>query len=215
MWPQTEQRGNQDSRGPSPWRQPVRASPMPLWQTGCRSRHSWAILQTRHSQSNSPSPAQHRPPRLGESKHPSVLEPSGLSRGDGKQPYGMTLIPWQGGKNVTGDVTVNDTVADSYLHLLATCADSVAEGKVSRKETEYAILDNSYTFIPLAFETYGPINDKGTTFLQELCRRLRTLSDDPRESAFLLQRISITLQRFNAIAFSDTFTPGSETEFEA
>ena len=32
---------------------------------------------------------------------PSVLEPSGLTRGDGKRPDGMTLIPWQGGKNVT------------------------------------------------------------------------------------------------------------------
>ena len=27
---------------------------------------------------------------------PSVLEPSGLSRGEGKRPDGMTLIPWQG-----------------------------------------------------------------------------------------------------------------------
>ena len=121
----------------------------------------------------------------------------------------MTLIPWQGGKNVTYDVT--DTVADFYLHLSAACAGRVA----SRKETKYADLDHSYTFIPLAFETYGPINDKGTKFLQELGRRLRIISDDPRESAFLRQRISITLQRFNAIAFSDTFTSASETEFEA
>ena len=33
---------------------------------------------------------------------PSVLEPTGLSRGDGKTPDGLTLIPWQGGKNITG-----------------------------------------------------------------------------------------------------------------
>ena len=51
--------------------------------------------------------------------------------------------------------------------------------------------------------------------LQELGCRLRTISDDLRESAFLRQRISITLQRLNAIAFSDTFTSASETEFEA
>ena len=79
----------------------------------------------------------------------------------------------------------------------------------------YVALDHSYTFIPLAFETYGPIIDKGTKFLQELGRRLRTISDDPPESAFLRQRFSITLQHFNAIAFSNIFTPASETEFEA
>ena len=33
---------------------------------------------------------------------PSVLEPSGLSRGDGKRPDGMTLIPRQGGKMSPG-----------------------------------------------------------------------------------------------------------------
>ena len=157
----------------------------------------------------------HRPPRLGESNISSVLEPSGLSREDGKRPDGMTLIPWQGGKNVTWDVTVIETVADSYLHLSSAYAGSVAEGAASRKETKYAALDHSDTFIPIAFETYEPINNKGTKFLQELGRRLRTISDDPRESAFLLQRISITLQRFNAIAFSDTSTSASETELES
>ena len=114
-------------------------------------------------------------------------------------------------KNVTWDVTVTDTIADSYLHLSAACGGSAAKGAASRKKTTYAGLDYSYTLIPLAFETY----DKGTKFLQELGRRLRTISDDPRGSAFLRQRISITLQRFNAIAFSDTFTSTSQTEFEA
>ena len=144
----------------------------------------------------------------------SVLELTGLSRKDCKRPDGMTLIPWQGGKNVTWDVTITDTIADSYPHLSAACAGSAAEGAASRKEIKYAAL-HSYTFIPLAFETYGPINNKGIKFVQELGRRLRTISDDPRESAFLLQRISVTLQRFSVIAFSDTFTSASEREFEA
>ena len=117
-------------------------------------------------------------------------------------------------KNVNWDVIVTDAIAEYYLHLSAACAGSAAEGAASRKETKWAALDHSYNFIPLAFETYRPINNKGIKFFQELGRRLSTISDDPRESAFLLQRISITLQRFNAIALSDTFTLASETEFE-
>ena len=64
----------------------------------------------------------------------------------------MTLITWQGGKNFTWDVTITDTVADSYLRLSAACAGSAAEGAASRKETKYAGLDYSYIFIPLAFD---------------------------------------------------------------
>ena len=59
----------------------------------------------------------------------------------------------------------------------------------SEKKIRYAAHDRSYTFVPLTFETYKPINNKGSKFLQERGRRLRTTSDDPRESAFLLQRI--------------------------
>ena len=53
-----------------------------------------------------------------------------------------------------------------------------------------------------------------TRALKSFRHRLRTISDYPCELAFLRQRISITLQRFNAIAFSDTFTSASETEVE-
>ena len=127
----------------------------------------------------------------------------------------MALIPWHDGKNVTRDVTVTDTDADSCLHFSAACASSVAEGAASRKETNYAALDHSYTFISLAFETYGTINDKGTKFVQELGRRLRAISDDPRESAFLRQTHFHYPAVLQCHRFFDTFTPASETEFEA
>ena len=68
---------------------------------------------------------------------------------------------------------------------------------------------------PTRFRNLRTNQRQGTKFLQELGCRLRTIGDDPRESAFLRQRISITLHRFNATAFSDTFTTASETEFEA
>ena len=138
---------------------------------------------------------------------PSVLEPTGLSRGDGKRPYGMTLTPWKVEKNITWEVTVTDTVVDSYLHSRRRVQAARRKGRPAERKLSKQVSTTRTPLIPLAFETYGPINNTGIKFLQELGRRLRTISDDPRESAFLRQRISITLQRFKAIAFSDTFTP--------
>jgi hypothetical protein len=45
----------------------------------------------------------------------STLEPNGLSRDDGKRPDGMTLVPWIKGQPLVWDVTVVDTLADSYV----------------------------------------------------------------------------------------------------
>jgi len=42
---------------------------------------------------------------------PAVKEPVGLLRSDGKQPDGLTQIPWQEGGCLTWDVTVTDTLA--------------------------------------------------------------------------------------------------------
>ena len=94
---------------------------------------------------------------------PSVLEPPRLSRTDGKRPDGLTLIPWQQGKSLTWDVTVTDTVVDYYLHLTSAKADGAAENDATRMEDKY--VDLQQTFIPLAFETLGPINIKGVDFL--------------------------------------------------
>jgi hypothetical protein len=45
----------------------------------------------------------------------STLEPNGLSRNDGKRPDGMTLVPWIKGQPLVWDVTIVDTLADSYV----------------------------------------------------------------------------------------------------
>ena len=134
----------------------------------------------------------------------SILEPLGLSRTDGKRPDGLTLIPWQRGKSLTWDVT--DTVADSYLHLTSAKADGAAENAATRKEDKYVDLQQTYTFIPLAFETLRPMNVKGMEFLQELSRRLAAISDNNHQTSFLFQRCrGSMLQRFNAITLADTF----------
>src|SRR6218665_217604 len=64
--------------------------------------------------------------------------------------------------------------------------------------------NNTHIFISLAMETLGPINITGQNFLRDLGRKLTTSTGDNRETCFLLQRLSVTIQRFNSVAFSGT-----------
>src|SRR6218665_994428 len=63
-----------------------------------------------------------------------------------------------------------------------------------------------YTVVPVAVETLGPINSNGLAFLTELGRRLSNASGDTREARFLFQSLSVTVQRYNAVAFQGTLS---------
>ena len=51
----------------------------------------------------------------------------------------------------------------------------------------------------------GAINSEGTEFLDDLGRRITRVTDDNREKAFLYQRLSMLIQRYNAVAVLGTF----------
>ena len=68
---------------------------------------------------------------------PATKEPAGLMRSDGKRPDGLTLVPWQAGRSVTWDVTVTDTLAESYLNSMSAAAGGAAEAAAIRKEQKY------------------------------------------------------------------------------
>ena len=71
---------------------------------------------------------------------PSLKEPAGLLRTDGKRPDGVTQVPWRAGKCITWDVTVADTLAQSYIRSTAAVAGSAAEGAATRKQAKYSNL---------------------------------------------------------------------------
>ena len=124
---------------------------------------------------------------------PSSKEPSGLSRTDGKRPDGMTLIPWQAGRNLLWDVTVVDTLAASHLPSTSRQMGGAAESAGEKNDAKYHELAKTYTFIPIACETLGPINTKVLSFLADVGRRIALATGDPREGYFHFQRLSITI----------------------
>ena len=142
---------------------------------------------------------------LSKAGFPSIKEPHGLIRSDGKRPDGLTLLPWQDGRCATWDVTVTDTVAASYVGISSSCAASAAEAAAKRKEEKYVEICRTHHFFSIAFETFGPINQVGLEFISALGQRLTRITDDPRESSFLFQRLSVAVQRFNGVCFTNSF----------
>jgi len=136
---------------------------------------------------------------------PSSKEPAGLSRSDGKRPDGMTLVPWRSGKCAVWDVTVIDTMANSYLNSTSSAAGGAAIIAAARKVDKYQDLSRLYEVIPVAIETMGPSDPSGAAFINGIGKLIEEQTGDRRETSFLWQRLSITLQRFNAVCFRGSF----------
>jgi len=49
------------------------------------------------------------------------------------------------------------------------------------------------------------INGVGKEFLSDLGRRISQMTNEKREGAFLFQRLSMVIQRYNAVAIQGTF----------
>ena len=117
----------------------------------------------------------------------------------------MTLVPWSSGKCAVWDVTVIDTVANSYLNSTSTTAGGAADIAAARKAEKYQELARGYEVIPVVIETMGPMNPAGADFISGIGRLVTPLTGDRRETSFLWQRLSVMLQRFNAVCLRGSF----------
>ena len=131
---------------------------------------------------------------------PSILEPIGLDRGDGRRPDGLTVFPFCEGRCLVWDATCTDTFSSTALFNSATAAGSAARAAEDRKRRRYAEIAQHYRFEPLAAETSGVLGPAFASFLQELGRRITASSGDPRETAWIRQRVSLAIARGNALA---------------
>ena len=129
---------------------------------------------------------------------PSRLEPSGLVRSDGKRPDGVTLAPWKSGRLLVWDATCPDTFAPSYRAIATQERGRVAAAAEGKKDAKYSSLPPTHCFSPLAIETMGVLGPKSLALVREIGRRITGESGEPRSTDYLLQRLSVAVQRGNS-----------------
>ena len=95
------------------------------------------------------------------------------------------------------DATCSDTYAPSNIGVAVTGAGAVAEKSEQHKICKYSHLDSSYMFTPMAVETSGVFGPQSLKFIEDLGRRLKTTTDEANSKQYLLQRISMAIQRGN------------------
>ena len=129
---------------------------------------------------------------------PSLLEPSGMDRGDGKRPDGVTIYPFSNGMSLVWDATCINTFADCHVISAAITAGEAARAAELKKRHKYADLAQRYRFEPVAFETGGACGPTTKALVRELGARLTAASGERRETEWLWQRFSIAVIRGNA-----------------
>jgi hypothetical protein len=114
----------------------------------------------------------------------------------------MTLVPWIKCQPLVWDVTVVDTLADSYVLKTSEASGFAAEMACKRKHSKYSsIISSNYIFKGLAFETLGPWCKETIDFINVIGNRLIAESGDSKLKKFLcpLPFNVETLQAFGAL----------------
>ena len=112
----------------------------------------------------------------------------------------MSLVPWCSGRPLVWDATCPDTFAVSYRGQATSGAGCVAAYAEERKIGKYSHLSPTYLFHPIAIETSGAIGPRSRAFLRELGRRVCLESGEMNSTNYLFQRLSVAVQRGNAVA---------------
>ena len=133
---------------------------------------------------------------------PSVLEPPGLDRGDGRRPDGMSVFPYKNGKALVWDATCSDTFATTNVNHCAMTAAHAANAAELSKVQKYRTLEDRYIFQPVAVEKTGVLGSFTKTFLKDLSSLMTVETGDSREGAWLRQRMSLAVVRGNALCIT-------------
>ena len=123
---------------------------------------------------------------------PSMLEPVGLCRSDGKRADGVTVISCREA-NPLPEMSRAGTLSLLHtFHLLPLERPRM----LTRQKAEKHSLPGNYPislFVPIGFESLGIFGDCTMSFLKELAHHIQLKTADPQSFHHLCQTISVTI----------------------
>jgi len=101
-------------------------------------------------------------------------------------------------------VSVPDTYAESHIADSVSTPGAAAHQAAQHNIAKYFKLASTHMLHPIVIETAGTWDGMAIELVQEIGRRTTVITKDTRETVFLFQRLSIALQRGNAVSFLNT-----------
>ena len=148
--------------------------------------------------------------RLGSSLcHPHTCQHCGADV-DQLATHGLSCKKSEG--PIVWNTTCPDTLARSYHHQATIRAGAVADLAEERKTDKYSSLGAGYSFTPVATETLGAMGKRSLAFVRELGHRVMQCTGEVKARTYLLQHLSIALQRGNAVSVMGSVGGWSELD---
>ena len=91
-----------------------------------------------------------------------------------------------------------------FLKFLCLVKDREGTERENKKTDKYSNLSDNYHFVPVGTETYGAFGPKGLKLLKTIGHKIKEATGEKRATSFLLQNISIAIQRANSVCVLGT-----------
>ena len=86
-------------------------------------------------------------------------------------------------------MTVPDTFAESHLKDKEVLAGAAANQAATFKTTKYMSITTTHLFVPISIETSGAWNNEAIEIVQEIGKRITSITSDLNETNYLFQRV--------------------------